>query len=69
MSPGKDQVSVLDDLIATEQRKFLDRAPKATEMSLQANRSLAGGVTSSWQISEPQPIWIDRGEGSTEELT
>jgi glutamate-1-semialdehyde 2,1-aminomutase len=64
MSPGNDQVSVLDDLIATEQRKFLDRAPKATEMSLHANRSLAGGVTSSWQISEPQPIWIDRGEGS-----
>jgi glutamate-1-semialdehyde 2,1-aminomutase len=33
-------------------------------MGLQANRSLAGGVTSSWQISEPQPIWIDRGQGS-----
>lgn len=64
MSPAEDQVSVLDDLIATEQRKFLERAPKATEMSLRASRSLAGGVTSSWQISEPQPVWIDRGQGS-----
>jgi glutamate-1-semialdehyde 2,1-aminomutase len=33
-------------------------------MSLRASRSLAGGVTSSWQISEPQPVWIDRGQGS-----
>jgi len=64
MSPAEGQVSILDDLIATEQRKFLERAPKATEMSLQANKSLAGGVTSSWQISQPQPIWIDRGQGS-----
>lgn len=26
--------------------------------------SLAGGVTSNWQISDPQPIWVDRGLGS-----
>jgi glutamate-1-semialdehyde 2,1-aminomutase len=64
MSPVQDPVSVLDDLIATERRKFLERAPKATEMGRRANRSLAGGVTSSWQISDPQPIWIERGEGS-----
>ncbi|HEX5696912.1 MAG TPA: aspartate aminotransferase family protein [Acidimicrobiia bacterium] len=64
MSPAEGRVSILDDLIAAEQRSFLQRAPKATEMGLQASRSLAGGVTSSWQISEPQPIWIDRGQGS-----
>ncbi|HEY4607264.1 MAG TPA: aspartate aminotransferase family protein [Acidimicrobiia bacterium] len=64
MSPAEGQVSILDDLIATEQRRFLERAPKATEMGLRANKSLAGGVTSSWQISEPQPVWIDRGRGS-----
>jgi glutamate-1-semialdehyde 2,1-aminomutase len=58
------QVSALDDLIARERQAFLDRAPKATEMGRRADRSLAGGVTSSWQISEPQPIWIDRGLGS-----
>ena len=64
MAPAKDRVSILDDLIAAEQRKFLGRAPRATEMGLRASKSLAGGVTSSWQISDPQPIWIDRGEGS-----
>jgi glutamate-1-semialdehyde 2,1-aminomutase len=57
-------VSALDDLIESEQRTFLERAPKATEMGSRADRSLAGGVTSSWQISDPQPIWIDRGVGS-----
>ncbi|MEX0698869.1 MAG: aminotransferase class III-fold pyridoxal phosphate-dependent enzyme, partial [Acidimicrobiia bacterium] len=64
MSPAQDQVSILDDLVAREERTFLDRAPKATELGLRASKSLAGGVTSSWQISEPQPIWIDRGLGS-----
>ena len=64
MSPVDTQVSALDDLIARERRSFLDRAPKATEMGERAGRSLAGGVTSSWQISDPQPIWIDRGLGS-----
>jgi len=64
MSPAESQVSILDDLIAIERQRFLERAPKATEMGLNAGRSLAGGVTSSWQISDPQPIWIERGEGS-----
>jgi glutamate-1-semialdehyde 2,1-aminomutase len=64
MSPVDTQVSALDDLIARERRSFLDRAPMATEMGERAGRSLAGGVTSSWQISDPQPIWIDRGLGS-----
>ena len=26
--------------------------------------SLAGGVTSSWQITSPQAVWLSRGEGS-----
>jgi glutamate-1-semialdehyde 2,1-aminomutase len=64
MSSVDGQVSALDDLIARERRHFLDRAPKASEMVRRAERSLAGGVTSSWQISDPQPIWLDRGLGS-----
>jgi glutamate-1-semialdehyde 2,1-aminomutase len=63
MSPAKDQLSVLDELIAKEQRRFLERSPVATAMAAKASGSLAGGVTSSWQISEPQPIWIERGLG------
>lgn len=59
-----DQAPVLDDLIAQEEAMFLTRAPEASELVARAAGSLAGGVTSSWQISNPQPIWIDRGLGS-----
>jgi glutamate-1-semialdehyde 2,1-aminomutase len=64
MSPAPGRVSVLDDLIASEQQTFLERAPRATALGERANRSLAGGVTSSWQVSQPQPVWIDHGAGS-----
>ena len=64
MSPADARVSALDALIARERQKFLKRAPRATEIGSRANHSLVGGVTSSWQISDPQPIWIDRGLGS-----
>ncbi len=65
MLPADDRMSgMLDRLIDTEERKFLERAPEATRLDSVARKSLAGGVTSSWQISRPQPIWIDRGLGS-----
>ncbi len=64
MLPATDQSSILDELIEQEEQKFLGRAPEATRLAMRADKSLAGGVTSSWQISRPQPIWIDRGKGS-----
>src|SRR5918994_953184 len=33
-------------------------------IAAQEGRSLAGGVTSSWQISRPQAVWISHGLGS-----
>ncbi len=33
-------------------------------MATRAGRSLAGGVTSSWQITAPQPVWLSHGRGS-----
>jgi glutamate-1-semialdehyde 2,1-aminomutase len=56
--------SRLRDLIEREEQTFLDRSPHAANLAQRAAGSLAGGVTSSWQISHPQPIWIDRGRGS-----
>jgi glutamate-1-semialdehyde 2,1-aminomutase len=56
--------SRLDELIAGQERRFLDRQPRSRALLERARRSLAGGVTSSWQISRPQAIWIDRGLGS-----
>lgn len=64
MRPPADQVGRLDDLIARETGVFLERAPQATQLAGRASASLAGGVTSSWQISQPQPVWIDHGSGS-----
>lgn len=64
MLPASDQTSILDDLIQDEERRFLDRAPIAGELASKAEQMLPGGVTSSWQISNPRPIWIDSGRGS-----
>jgi glutamate-1-semialdehyde 2,1-aminomutase len=54
----------LDELIAAQERRFLERQPCSRELLKRAGRSLAGGVTSSWQISRPQAVWVSRGAGS-----
>src|SRR5215218_11393503 len=57
-------VSRLDELIAEQEQRFLRRQPRSRELAERARRSLAGGVTSSWQIARPQPVWISHGAGS-----
>src|SRR5919204_6583760 len=54
----------LDELIAEQERAFVARQPRSAELRERARRSLAGGVTSSWQIARPQPVWISHGTGS-----
>lgn len=54
----------LDELIEEQRRTFVDRQPESSRLLERARRSLPGGVTSSWQIHDPQPIWIDHGKGS-----
>lgn len=54
----------LDEIIKEERESFLARQPKSRELTERAKKHLVSGVTSSWQHSNPQPIWIDRGEGS-----
>jgi glutamate-1-semialdehyde 2,1-aminomutase len=54
----------LDALIEEQERIFLDRQPRSAELLRRARRSLAGGVTSNWQITRPQPVWISHGLGS-----
>jgi glutamate-1-semialdehyde 2,1-aminomutase len=56
--------SRLDHLIEQETAIFLRRQPRSREYADRATRSLAGGVTSSWQIAEPQAVWISHGSGS-----
>jgi glutamate-1-semialdehyde 2,1-aminomutase len=60
-SPVRDAV---DQLIADEERVFLRRQPRSTELIAQACRHLAGGATSNWQIAQPQAVWMSHGKGS-----
>lgn len=59
-----EQTTLLDRLIEEEERRFLERSPRAEQFATRANALLPNGVTSSWQISRPRPIWIEEGKGS-----
>jgi glutamate-1-semialdehyde 2,1-aminomutase len=54
----------LGRVIAEQERIFMQRQPKSASISARARASLAGGVTSSWQITAPQPVWLSHGHGS-----
>src|SRR5215467_12161580 len=54
----------LGEIIAEQERIFAERQPRSREMATLAAGSLAGGVTSSWQITAPQPVWLSHGLGS-----
>ena len=54
----------LDVVVAEQEQIFLDRQPRSWQLSQRAVRALAGGVTSSWQITRPQTVWISHGVGS-----
>jgi glutamate-1-semialdehyde 2,1-aminomutase len=59
-----EELARLDELIALQERTFLDRQPRSADLLARARASLAGGVTSTWQITRPQPVWISHGKGS-----
>src|SRR5690349_12901424 len=54
----------LADVIAEQERIFIERQPQSARLAVEARQALAGGVTSSWQISRPQPVWLSHGSGS-----
>ncbi len=54
----------LTDVIAEQEAIFIRRQPESARLAGQARAVLAGGVTSSWQISRPQPVWLSHGSGS-----
>jgi glutamate-1-semialdehyde 2,1-aminomutase len=54
----------LERIIAEQERIFAERQPQSRRMATRAGQSLAGGVTSSWQITAPQPVWLSHGRGS-----
>jgi glutamate-1-semialdehyde 2,1-aminomutase len=63
-APAQTQSERLDALIEDQERRFVERQPLSAGLRARAMSSLAGGVTSSWQITTPQAVWLSRGEGS-----
>src|SRR6059058_291582 len=60
--------SVLDrerirELTERENARLNERTPRSGEMFRRADEVLAGGVASSYQLREPWPIYLERGEG------
>ncbi len=54
----------LTEIIAAQEEIFVRRQPRSRHLAGAAKRYLAGGVTSSWQITAPQPVWLSHGRGS-----
>ena len=55
---------LLDAVVSEQEEIFLARQPRSRAYIERAKRSLAGGVTSSWQITRPQAVWLSHGSGS-----
>src|ERR1700734_1495549 len=54
----------LSEVIAAQEEIFVRRQPNSAHLAAAAQQHLAGGVTSSWQITAPQPVWLSHGRGS-----
>jgi glutamate-1-semialdehyde 2,1-aminomutase len=54
----------LKEIIAAQEEIFVRRQPDSAHLAATAQQHLAGGVTSSWQITAPQPVWLSHGLGS-----
>src|SRR5947209_14626102 len=53
----------IQELIARESRLLDERTQGSAEMYRRARQSLSGGVSSSYQLRDPWPIYLTRGEG------
>ena len=56
--------TTLKQIIAAQEEIFVRRQPNSAHLAEAAQQHLAGGVTSSWQITAPQPVWLSHGHGS-----
>ncbi len=63
-SAGAGSPAPLQDTIDRQEEIFSARQPESRRMARRAAAAMAGGVTSSWQITRPQPVWLSHGKGS-----
>jgi glutamate-1-semialdehyde 2,1-aminomutase len=54
----------IGDLIERERGRLQERTPGSEALFRRAQRTLAGGVASSFQRRDPWPVYLTRGEGS-----
>jgi glutamate-1-semialdehyde 2,1-aminomutase len=54
----------IGDVIEQQEKIFIERRPGSSRLAESARHALAGGATSSWQITVPQAVWLSHGEGS-----
>src|ERR1700744_1241829 len=59
-----DQDKKLADIVAEQEAIFVGRQTGSARLARTAQGALAGGVTSRWQITAPQPVWLSHGRGS-----
>src|SRR5208282_6246248 len=64
LSDTKLSDTKLKEIIAAQEEIFVRRQPRSKRLAKQAENHLTGGVTSSWQITVPQPVWLSHGKGS-----
>src|SRR5579872_3083808 len=57
-------VAHVEEIIGVQEEIFCARQQESRRFALRAGHALAGGVTSSWQITRPQPVWLSHGKGS-----
>src|SRR4051794_2093460 len=53
----------IKELTEREEKVLDERTGRSAEMYRRANRTLAAGVASSYQVGDPWPIYLEQGEG------
>jgi glutamate-1-semialdehyde 2,1-aminomutase len=53
----------IKELTSREEKRLDERTGKSAEMYRRANVTLAAGVASSYQVRDPWPIYLERGDG------
>ena len=64
VAPARIDRARITELTEREASALNERTPRSREMYERARASLAGGVASSYQLREPWPIYLERGEGA-----
>jgi glutamate-1-semialdehyde 2,1-aminomutase len=64
VAPARLDRARIQELTEREGRTLNERTPKSRAMYDRARAALSGGVASSYQLRDPWPIYLERGEGA-----